>query len=218
MQATRCSVLAAVVLSTFAACAVDAESPDDPDQVPSTMPTAPDEHDQARLSAPELDDPTVRDGRPQGDPLAYSTLQVEGENMMVGSGVVSGTASTGYAIYGGYQARIVYTNGDIGQWFYVPETGWRGISVAMQGSSCAGAWPREQTWLYQDGRGWYFASSVVDVTSTLSVDPNPRYYPYFQGSTMVNAGWNFVLLRMSNDYAQSGCDRNIVYDYAAIWG
>lgn len=214
--------LALLLCLSLTACAVDAE-PEPAIELIDEAPTAgaparpleapapPTADDLARLAALPADTSTG----PSDDLAALQAVQIEGEAMT--GNVPSGVYSTPYAVYGGYQARVVFANGDIGQWYYHDGGAWRGVSVAAQGSWCVHGYPTMQVYLYNQAQNaWFWGSGAPQINAQLAGD-GPRYFPYWMGTPFVPAGWTYVLIRMGNDSATASCDANLAVDYAAIW-
>jgi hypothetical protein len=148
---------------------------------------------------------------------AYTVAQLEGENMADRRGW-SGVYWSPYAIWGNGYVRTMFANGEIGNWVWVPTTGQHQISIGAQGSWCTHGWPVMTTYAYDQSRGWYYGTGSYGINSNLTYDPNARYFPYYVGSTWMNAGWNWVSVVMSNDsYVANYCDANLVVDYVNIW-
>lgn len=211
---------ACALLTGAAGCALDdgtapdgTEDPGDPLSPPELAPEPPTD---AELEGGHGWDELDEEEDAERLVAASSAIQVEGENMSNLSGH-SGVYYSSLAPFGNWHMRLQFANGDIGQWFYQPTAGWRGISVAAQGSWCTRGWPTMQTFLYNGNQGWYWWSNVLTVSDQVSYNPT-RYFPYWTGTTWVNAGWNFVLVRMGNDsYVAGYCDANLAVDYAIMY-
>lgn len=217
-----------VIASLLSACANDTVDDSAPEPIgdstgettemdPSTPPTeAPPPPPPESASVPLIgkQTPPERDAQLQLT-ADVASIHIEGENMA--AGVASGVYPSPAAVYGNYQVRIVFANGDIAQWFYASEAGWRGVSIAAQGSHCVNGWPTMQPFIYNQAQNaWTWWANPSTITSQLAGD-GPRYFPYFFGSTYVSPGWNYLLIRMGNDSATSSCDANLAVDYAEIW-
>ena len=212
------AALFAAALAGSTGCAVDEEITEETEEEagepPAELPQGPDVELMKRGGL--IDEAFEGDGG-NLDELAYTVTQLEGENMMDRRGW-SGVYYSPYARYGNWHQRTMFANGEIGNWVWVPAAGQHHLSIGAQGSWCTHGWPVMTTYVYDQVRGWFYGTGSYGINSNLTYDPNARYFPYYVGSTWMNAGWNWVSVVMSNDsYVAGYCDANLTVDYVNVW-
>lgn len=205
-------------LALAAGCATD-DTIEDGEEIaePSDEPVdAPGDRDVAlMIQRGQVDEVFEGDGG-NLDAQAYTAAQIEGENMADRRGW-SGVYYSPYAPYGNWHQRTMFADGEIGGWVWVPSSGPTQITVAAQGSWCTRGWPVMTTYVYDQARGWFYGTGSYGIDSKFAYD-GARYFPYYVGSTWMNAGWNWVSVVMSNDsYVAGYCDANLTVDYVNLW-